>query len=114
MPLIESTSSSSRAAEVIEVLDLEEEAVQYLYKNGIPMSLAKRFPSITGNRMVHLSAAISMYNQRLHTRIKLDEDEFLVSMTQHYAKYVETALAKAEANSPTSFFIMKQFSNMVP
>ena len=109
MPLIENTSSSSRAAEVIEVLDLEEaEAVQYLYKNGIPMSLAKRFPSITGNRMVHLSAAIFMYNQRLQTRIILNEDEFFVSMTQYYAKYVELALSKAEANSPTSFFIMKE------
>ena len=45
MPLIESIPSSSRAADVIEVLDLqEEEAVQYLNKRGIPMSLAKRFP----------------------------------------------------------------------
>ena len=46
MPLIENTSSSSRAAEVIEVLDLqeEEEAVHYLNENGIPMSLANDFP----------------------------------------------------------------------
>ena len=44
----------------------------------------------------------------MQTRIELNEDEFFDSMTQHYAKYVETALAKAEAISPTSFFIMKQ------
>ena len=68
--LIENTPSSSRAAEVIEVLDLqEEEAVHYLNENGIPMSLAKRFPSIAGNRMVHLSVAIFMYNQRLQTQM---------------------------------------------
>ena len=113
MPLIESTSSSTRKANIIEVLDIEEEkAVKFLTECGMPMNLAKRFPSITGNRLVYLTMAI--YNYRIYLmfcerrRLDVNDDDFFNTMKENYRSRTRTALSVAQDNSLTSSFIIQQ------
>ncbi len=55
MPLISSTSSISRMAEVIEILDISNnDALTYLTAMGVSKTLAQRSINLTGGRFIHL------------------------------------------------------------
>ena len=61
MPLVMATSSRSRLADTVEVLDIsDEEALKHL-SNSAPNELAQRIVSVCGGRFVHLKLAEDRY-----------------------------------------------------
>ena len=77
MPLFHSTSSYSRSAEIMEILDIdEEEGKKYLVKNGLSDKLSEKVVKYTGGRMIFLLDAINKYNRYLRKyKIKKKGDE---------------------------------------
>ena len=64
IPLLLRTSSSTREAPVVEVLDIsEEDAVDFL-KKEMPADLAKFVFSVTGGRLVHMIQAFEFYQMK--------------------------------------------------
>ena len=61
MPLVMATSSRSRLADTVKVLDIsDEEALKHL-SNSVPNELAQRIVSVCGGRFVHLKLAEDRY-----------------------------------------------------
>ena len=61
LPLIRTTSSISRAARVMEILDVpDEDAVRFL-STHMPEDIAKAVAEVTGGRFVHLQQACGIY-----------------------------------------------------
>ena len=60
----QSTSSYSRADNIVEILDIdEEEGKKYLVKNGLPDKLSEKVVEYAGGRMIFLLNAINIYNE---------------------------------------------------
>ena len=73
MQHFQSTSSYSRADDIVEILDIdEEEAKKYLVKNGLPDKLSEKVVEYTGGRMIFLLNAINKYNRY---RYKMNEGD---------------------------------------
>jgi archaellum biogenesis ATPase FlaH len=61
MPLVMATSSRSRLADTVEVVDIsDDEALEFL-SNSIPNKLAQRIVELCGGRFVHLLLAEARY-----------------------------------------------------
>ena len=55
MPLVTATSSKSRLADTVEVLDVsDEDAVKFFSNSLVPNELAQKIVSVCGGRFVHL------------------------------------------------------------
>ena len=72
MSLFQSTSSYSRAAEIIEILDLGDKGKDYLVKCGLSPELSEKVIKYTGGRMIFLSDAIDMYDGYVYKIKKKD------------------------------------------
>ena len=74
MPLFQSTSSYSRAAVIVEILDIdEEEGKKYLVKYGLSAELSEKVVEYTGGRLIFLLDAINMYD-RYRYKTKKEDD----------------------------------------
>ena len=81
MPLIIATSSRSRLADTVEVLDISDEEALKLLIN-IPNKLAQRIVSVCGGRFVHLMLAKSRYF-KLHVSGVEDINALYKSIIDH-------------------------------
>ena len=64
MPLVRSTSSSTRAYAIKEILDVSDaQAQEYLIKLEMPESLAKQVVRMTGGRMILLRQARETFRE---------------------------------------------------
>lgn len=64
VPLMDTTSSITRKAPVVEILDMDyNSSKDYLIQRDIPDSLAKRIFNLTGGRFVYLIKAIEEYKR---------------------------------------------------
>ena len=69
----QSTSSYSRAAKVVEILDVDdEEGKKYLVRYGLSDKLSEKVVKYTGGRMIFLLDAIDLYNEYVYKK-KVDE-----------------------------------------
>ena len=85
VPLMSTTSSTTRKADVVEILDINETlSGEYLTRRGIPDSLVGSIFDLTGGRFVYLDKAIEQYH--LGVSSGLSEDGVL--------KRIERALVR--------------------
>lgn len=86
MPLIDKTSSRTRMAKVIQILDIDDgDAIKYLTERGVPQKASKHVVKHVGGRFVHLKKAVEM--KRLHPT--LDENDLFDQITSElYRLYV--------------------------
>ena len=85
VPLMSTTSSTTRKADVVEILDINETlSGEYLTRSGIPDSLVGSIFNLTGGRFVYLDKAIELYH--LGVSSGLSEDGVL--------KRIERALVR--------------------
>ncbi len=106
MPLIEGTSASNRSARIVEVLDIDDsKAVDYLVKCNVPLVLAKRLSTLTGNRMIYLENVASIYKTIGAT---MDEDQFVEEIKKYLRRFVQNALDETAFNDPPSYLIVKK------
>ena len=65
----QSTSSYSRAAKVVEILDVDdEEGKKYLVRYGLSDKLSEKVVKYTGGRMIFLLDAIDLYNEYVYKK----------------------------------------------
>ena len=76
VPLIDSTSSSSRKASLVEILDLNSTLSEhYLTQRGVSDSLAKRVFNLTGGQFMYLIKAVEL--SKKHCASGLSEEDVL-------------------------------------
>ena len=62
IPLVKATSSKSRLADTVEVLDVsDEDAVKFFSNALVPNELAQKIVPLCGGRFVHLISAVAKY-----------------------------------------------------
>ena len=116
----QSTSSYSRADDIVEILDIdEEEAKKYLVKNGLPDKLSEKVVEYAGGRMIFLLNAINKYNRYDKAKKELrslttEEEEELFEEIKEYlqSKYVWVAYRKMFlVDWPSVELILKEMSS---
>jgi hypothetical protein len=63
LPLLKTTSSTTREAQVIEVVDIPDEIAEKFLSKYVPEGIAKSIVEETGGRLIHLLQALSVYSE---------------------------------------------------
>ena len=63
LPLVNTTSSSSRTAPVLEFVDISDEQAEKYLGFSLPKDLAKSVVALTGGRFIHLISAIEVFRR---------------------------------------------------
>ena len=123
MSLIQSTPSYSSAANIVEILDIDDkEGKEYLVKNGLPPGLSEKVVEYTGGRMIFLLDAIEIYNHyRYITNMNKkgdiitikNEEKLLEEIKQHLlCKYTKIAcINMLSVDWPSVKFLLKEMSS---
>ena len=104
VPLMKTTSSSSRSMTVVEVLDVsDDDAKDYLISKGMPKNLASRVVELTGGRLIHLIQAFVIFRNSA-----LSEDDQMKKIEAFlYEKNISGPLIHLELNSTIGKKIVK-------
>ena len=121
MSLFQSASSYSRAAKIMEIVDLDDkEGKEYLVKNGLSDKLSEKVVKYTGGRMIFLLDAINKYNEyRYKTKkegnnITIEDEEKLLEAIKQYlhSKYARLAYTEMlSVDRPTLKLLLKEMSS---
>lgn len=63
IPLLEFTSSKTRAATTVEIVDIMDKDAVLLLSKVMPLKLAQDLMAVIGGRLCHLLLAISIYEE---------------------------------------------------
>ncbi len=79
LPLLGATSSATREAQVIEVVDIPDEEAKTFLSKSMPEDIAKAVVKETGGRFVHLIQAIDVYENN-----KMDGSSDMMNKTKEH------------------------------
>ena len=87
MPILKSASGVHRATKIIEVDDIpDENAIEYLKREGVAVSMAKRIVNSFGGRFVFLRSSVLLLYCNEH--MSLTEDQSFEELKKGYNRVV--------------------------
>ena len=97
MPLILSTTSHTRAAPVVEVVDISDREAEKYLARAIPKDLAKQVVALIGGRFVHMMSAIEIYKEAGKEENKIDVTNVMGLIKEYLvAKYIRHGLMEMD------------------
>ena len=96
IPLMQKTSSSSRAMSIVEVMDVcDDQAKDFLIKKGMPENLAINVVKLTGGRLIHLLQAHRVY---IDTAFLAEDNQMRAIESVLYTRVVQHSMMSLRKN----------------
>ena len=121
MSLFQSASSSSRAAKIMEIVDVDDkEGKEYLVENGLPPGLSEKVVKYTGGRIFFLLDAICKYNEyvrktkKISGNLTIEDEEKLLEEIKEYLHLNYTLwpyIKMLSVDGPTLKLLLKEMSS---
>ena len=121
MSLFQSTSSSSCAAKIMEIVDVDDkEGKEYLVENGLPPGLSEKVVKYTGGRIFFLLDAICKYNEyvkktkKISGNLTIKNEEKLLEEIKEYLHLNYTLWPYRKmllVDGPTLKLLLKEMSS---